>query len=193
MAMAYAVKVSQVDQQEQAKSISNIESQNPFIRSKVIIFCIYWHMKMLKRGKKHGPLFLEVGTSCEAKTLVQEGLLHDWELKDCERYIQDYTLTQCYRCYGYILTAMMCKGRKNCGHCAKEHASNSCPTSDNPATSHCCNCMGKHTAWLRQCPERAARAGRLAAAYESRPSLYKSPAKMSPETSCTHPPPPPSH
>ena len=191
MVMAHAVKVSRVDQKEQAKSISNIESQNPSLMSRVKILCVSWRVKTLKRGKTHGPLLLEVGTPMEANILVQEGLLHDGELKDCELFIEDCTMTQCYRCYHYGHTAHTCKGKRNCGHCAKEHASNSCPTSKNPATYSCCNCKGKHTAWSRLCPERAARASRAAAAYAARPSLYKIPAKFSSDLSCPPPPPPP--
>jgi hypothetical protein len=179
MVMAHAVKLSRVDQNEQAKSISNIASQNPSLKSRVEILCVSWRVKMLKRGKSPGPLLLEVVTPMEANILVQEGLLHDGELKDCELFIEDCTMTQCYRYYHYGHTAHTCKGRRNCRHCAKEHASNSCPTSKNPATYSCCNCKGKHTAWSRLCPERAARTSRAAAAYAARPSLYKIPAKFS--------------
>ncbi len=97
--MAHAVKLSKVDHNEQAKSISNIASQNPSLKSRVNILCVSWHVKTLKRGKTHEPLLLEVGTPMEAKILVQEGLLHDRELKDCELFIEDCTMTQCYQCY----------------------------------------------------------------------------------------------
>ncbi len=99
MVMAHAVKVSRVDQKEQAKSISNIESQNPSLMSRVRFLCVSWHVKPLKRGKTHGPLLLEVVTPMEANILVQEGLLHNEELNDCELFIKDCTVTQCYRCY----------------------------------------------------------------------------------------------
>jgi hypothetical protein len=91
--MAHAVKVSRVDQNEQTKSIYNIESQNPTLKSRVKILCISWRQKTLKRGKTHGPLLLEVGTPSEANILVQQGLLHDGALKDCELFIEDCTLT----------------------------------------------------------------------------------------------------
>ncbi len=187
--MAHAVKVSRVDQNEQAKSITFIESQNPTLKSRGKILHISWRPKMLKRGKTHWPLLLKVKTHGEANTLVPEGLLHDGELKDYELFIEDCTLTQCYRCYHYGHTAKTCKGRRNCGNCAKKYASNNCPTSKNPTTSFCCNCKGKQIAWSRLCPERAAQASRAAATYAARPSLYKIPAKLSSETSC--PPLPP--
>ncbi len=158
--------------------------------SRVGILCVSWRVKTLKRGKTHGPLLLEVWNPMEANILVQEGLLHDGELKDCELFIEDCTMTQCYRCYHYGHAAHTCKGKRNCGHCAKEHASNSCPTYNNPATHSCCNCKCKDTAWSRLCPERAARASRAAAAYAARPSLYKIPAKFCSDLSCPPPPPP---
>jgi hypothetical protein len=77
MVMAHAVKVSRVDQKEQAKSILNIESQNASLMSRVIILCVSWRVETLKRGKTHGPLFLEMETHREANILAQEGLLHD--------------------------------------------------------------------------------------------------------------------
>ncbi len=191
--MAHAVKVSRVDQKEQTNSISNIESQNPSLKSRVKILHVSWHLKTLKSGKTHGPLFIEEGTPGEAIILVQEGLLHDGELKDCELFIEDCTLTQCYKCYHFGHTAKTSKGRRNCGHCANEHNSRSCPTSKNPNTYSCCTCKGKHTAWSRLRPVRAAQASRAGAAYAARPSLYKIPAKSSPNLSCPTPlSPPPS-
>jgi hypothetical protein len=47
MVIAHAVKVSRVDQNEQAKSISNIESQNPTLKSRVKILRISWRQKTL--------------------------------------------------------------------------------------------------------------------------------------------------
>jgi hypothetical protein len=190
MVMAHAVKVSRVDQNEQAKSITNCESQNPSLKSIVRILCVSWRLKTLKCGKTHGPLLLEVGTPGEANILVQEGLLHVGELKDCEHFIQDCTLTQCYKCYHFRHTAKTCKDRRNCGHCAKEHDSGSCPTFQNPATYSCCNDKGKLTAWSRLCPVRAAQASRADAAYAARPSLYKILAKSSHDPSCPSPLPP---
>jgi hypothetical protein len=58
--MTHAVKVSRVDQNEQAKSMSNIASQNPTLKSRVKILRVSWRIKTLKRGKMHGSLLLEV-------------------------------------------------------------------------------------------------------------------------------------
>ncbi len=48
---------------------------------------------MLKRNILYGLFLLEVGTTMEDNILVQEGLLHNGELKDCEHFIEDLILT----------------------------------------------------------------------------------------------------
>jgi hypothetical protein len=70
MVMAHSVKLSRVDQIEQAKSITNIESQNSFLKSRVIILHVSWRIKRLKCGKTHGHLLLEMKTPMEANILV---------------------------------------------------------------------------------------------------------------------------
>jgi hypothetical protein len=54
MAMALSVTLSRVDKKEQAKSISNIESQNPSLQARVKILCVSWRIKMLKRARRMG-------------------------------------------------------------------------------------------------------------------------------------------
>jgi hypothetical protein len=98
MVMAHAVKVSKVDLKEQTKFISNLEAQNPSLKSRVKILRVAWRSKILKLRKTHGSLLIEVRTPREAIILVQEGLFHDGELKDCELFIEDCILTQCFHC-----------------------------------------------------------------------------------------------
>jgi hypothetical protein len=42
-----------------------------------------WKKNTLKAEKLHGPLMINMGTLEEANILIQEGLLHDHELKYC--------------------------------------------------------------------------------------------------------------
>ncbi len=44
MVMAHAVKVNRVDQKEQAKSLSNIESQNHSLKSRINILRVSWRV-----------------------------------------------------------------------------------------------------------------------------------------------------
>ncbi len=120
---------------------------------------------------------------------MQEGLLHDGELKDCELFTKDCTVTQCFKWQQYGHTAKICNGRRSCTFCAKEHDYRS-PTQQTPSSHSCSNCKGKHTTWTKLCPVQAAQASKASAAYAARPSLYKIPANFTPDLPCppTSPP-----
>jgi hypothetical protein len=185
--LAHAVRTCRVDPAEQAESISDLEAQNPSLKGKVKILHVAWRLRTLKERKLHGPLLLEVGTPSEANIFVQEGLLHDGELKDCELFHGDCNLTQCFRCQHYGHTPKQCHSKLACGFCAKEHETRSCPSSNSPQTFSCSNCKGKHPTWSQLCPDKQAIASRAAAAYAARPLLYKVPAKF--PLSCSPPSP----
>ncbi len=151
--MAHIATVTRVDKNEKDNSYANIESQKLCLKSKVGVLWLFCCVKMLKHGKVHGAIHLMVWRLMEANTFVQQVLLRDGELKDCELFIQDSTITQCYKHYNFRKTAKIYKGKINCGYCAKELASIRCPTYKNCATYYCCNCKGKHTPLSRLCCE----------------------------------------
>ncbi len=91
--MVYAVKVSRVDQKEQAKSISYLESQTLLSRPQSKIFVFPGTFRTLKCDQMHGLLLLEVSTPGDAIKLVQEALLDDGELKDRKLFSKDSTST----------------------------------------------------------------------------------------------------
>jgi hypothetical protein len=66
----------------------------------------------LKLRTTHGPLLIKVGSLREANILVQEGLSHKGELKNCELFIEDCTVMQSFNCQHYVNNARMCKGKK---------------------------------------------------------------------------------
>ncbi len=83
----YAVNVIEVDHKERAKFISHMQTQNLSIKSKVKHVFFSWLLMKLKRGKMLVSLFLEVETPGRRNNLVQESLLHDKELLDCDLII----------------------------------------------------------------------------------------------------------
>jgi hypothetical protein len=75
MVMAHCVQVSRVDPKEQAKSISNLEAQNPLLQPKVKILRVAWRLSTLRQRNTHGPLLIEVGSPEEANIFIEEGLV----------------------------------------------------------------------------------------------------------------------
>jgi hypothetical protein len=142
--MVHAVRTNRIETANQEKALAELQAQNPQLKDKVIFLKLTWQQKTLKAGRLHGPLLVDVGTPEEANTLVQEGLLHDYELKNCVLFRGECIMTQCFKCYHYGPIAMTCKRPQTCGNCAKGHPSAACPTSKDPCTDSCSNCKGKH-------------------------------------------------
>jgi hypothetical protein len=60
-----------------------LHTQNQLLKGRVKFLRVAWKKTTLKTGKPHGLLLIDVGTPEEANTLVQEGLIHDNELRNC--------------------------------------------------------------------------------------------------------------
>jgi hypothetical protein len=97
--MAHAVRANCVQTSNQEKALVELQSQNLQLKNKVRFLKLAWRKKTLTNGKLHGALLIEVGTSGEANTLVQECLLHNHELKNCEIFHSECNTTQCFKCY----------------------------------------------------------------------------------------------
>jgi hypothetical protein len=171
--MVHAVRTNKIETASQEKALAELQDQNPQLKDKVKFLKLAWKQKTLKAGKLHGPLLIDVGTLEEANALVLEGLLHDHEIKNCELFHSECITTQYFKCYRYDHISVTCRRSQTCRDCAKKHPSAACQTAKDPRTYFCSNCKGKHQACDRACAVRKAEAERAAAAYATRPTLYK--------------------
>jgi hypothetical protein len=55
-----------------------------------------------------------MGASDKANTLVLEGLLDDYELKNCKTFHSECNMTQCYKCTCYGHIALACRYMQRC-------------------------------------------------------------------------------
>ncbi len=193
--MVHTVRTNRIETANQEKALAELQAQHPQLKDKVKILKLTWKQKTLKVGKLHGPLLIDIGTPDEANTLVLEGLLYNHNLENCELFHGECTMTQCFKCHQYGDIAMICRRPQTCVNCAETHLSATCQTAKDPRTHFCSNCTGKHQAWDRVCPVRKAETEQAAAAYATRPTLYKvtsnaSPTAQSPPISFHSPPQP---
>jgi hypothetical protein len=170
--MVHAVRNNVIKTGNKAKALAELQAQNLQLKGKVRLLKLTWQQKVWKARKLHGLLLVDVGTPKEASILVQEGLLHNHELKNCELFHSECIMTQCFKCYHYGHFAVTCRRPQTCGSCRKGHPLAACPTKKHPRTRFCSNCKGKLQTWARACPVRKAEAERATAAYATRPTLY---------------------
>jgi hypothetical protein len=174
--IAHGIRVAAVDPAKKEDAIAGIIAQNPGLLGQVEIVRLAWARKTIKLGKRIAPLHIGVATPEQANTLIEQGLLLDSELHDCEVFWGDCQLVQCFHCQSYKHTAKHCRNAVRCGFCAAiGHASKDCANQGNPEMYRCAVCKGgkKHTSWARECPVRREQVAEAQKAYLTRPARFQ--------------------
>ena len=174
--LAHGIRVAAVDPARREEAIKGIIAQNPKLQGRVEIVRLSWAKKTIKLGKRIAPLHIGVATPEQANMLIEQGLLLDSELHDCEVFWGDCQVVQCFHCQSYKYIAKYCRNAVRCGFCAAiGHASKDCANQGNPDMHRCAVCKGgkKHTAWARECPVRKERVAEAQRAYLTRPTRFQ--------------------
>jgi hypothetical protein len=90
---AHGVRVAAVDASNQAQAIETIRNMNARLHPNLGIARVAWTMTTLKIGKRYGALIIEMESIESANRLISQGLIHEGELKYCERFIRDARVT----------------------------------------------------------------------------------------------------
>lgn len=170
--MAHGIKVSQV--QNQAQAIADIYQQNPRLQGAIEIVRVAFTKRLLKSGRATGPLIISVTEPEQANRLIDAGLIWSYELHDCEPFVGDCVITQCFKCYQYGHVSHKCHNLQRCGFCAGTgHATNDCLGREDCTKHQCVQCKGNHPSWARECLVRGQHAEAAQAAYNTRPVRYQ--------------------
>ncbi|OHE90236.1 zinc knuckle [Colletotrichum orchidophilum] len=123
--------------------------------------------------KSASSIIVEFAKAEDANKLIDEGLIWQGEVFQCERYDRQCRLRQCFRCHTYGHIGTQCKATTTCGYCAQEHATRECPSKSDTATPRkCAACHGEHEAWHGRCPTRIRELAKIKAAYKQRPRYH---------------------
>jgi hypothetical protein len=110
----------------------------------------------------------------DANKIIDEGLIWQGEVFQCERYERQCRVKQCFKCQKYGHIGTQCKAPTACGYCAQEHNTRDCPSkSGQSIPRRCATCRGEHEAWNRQCPTRKDEIAKAKLAYEMRPRYHQ--------------------
>lgn len=170
--LAHGVRVNQVQNQEQA--ITDIYKQNPRLAGTVDILRVAFSKKLIRSGRKTGPLIVSVAEPEQANRLIDAGLILGYELHSCEPYDGNCIVTQCFNCFAYGHLARNCRNTARCGSCgAPGHATNDCLGIEDREKHRCVPCRGNHQSWARECPVRKKQVAAAQAAYNIRPTRYQ--------------------
>jgi hypothetical protein len=170
--LAHGIRTSTMDMSKLDEIRAQILQDNrPFIPRAEIR-----HIGWLTRDattKTATTITIEFTKPEDANKIIDEGLIWQGEVFQCERYERQCRVKQCFKCQRYGHIGTQCKAATACGHCAQEHDTRDCPSRAGQAvTRKCAACRGEHEAWSRQCPTRKDEIAKARTAYEMRPRYH---------------------
>ncbi|EGU72833.1 hypothetical protein FOXB_16658, partial [Fusarium oxysporum f. sp. conglutinans Fo5176] len=148
-----------------------LQDNKPFIPTAEIKY-IGW-LTRSSSSKSASSVVVEFTRPEDANKVIDEGLIWQGEVFQCELYDRQCRVRQCFQCHKYGHIGTQCKATITCGYCAQEHPTRDCPTkSDRDAPRKCAACNGVHEAWNNQCPVRKQEVNKAKAASKLRPRYH---------------------
>ena len=181
MVMVHGIRVSTIDATNKPEAIEAIYSQNTNWTD-IEILAVAWSRKTIRDRKVVAPLYVGVAEPEQANHLIDAGMCWESQLHDCEPFVGDCQVTQCFRCYKYGHTGRNCKDPAKCGYCGDQgHSTNTCLVKDNLEAHRCAACAkpeARHRAWSPECPVRKNRVTAARRAYAQRPTRFEVPRQV---------------
>jgi hypothetical protein len=168
---AHGVRVQAVDTGNQKEILTTIREMNQRLHPDTDLVRVAWNKRTTESGQRYGSLIVETGSIEAANRLISHGLIHEGEVKFCDRFVREARITQCIRCNKYGHVARVCKNQAACGRCAGTHLTNDCEK--NQEVKKCALCQGNHHAWAKTCQHRQREAERAQIALRTAPTFYE--------------------
>ena len=112
------VKMEHIKTANQSQAIGYLQTANARLHPDLQIKKIAWSTRAIREKKAFSTLHMEVATAETANRVIPEGLIIDYEIKDCEIFTKGCTMTQCFSCHKYGHIGRSCPNPTACGHCA---------------------------------------------------------------------------
>lgn len=170
--LVHGIRTNSMDM-DKSEDIRNeiLLDNKPFIPNADIRYIGWLSRKSLI--KPASSIIIEFKNPVDANKIIDEGLIWQGQVFQCELYNKGSRLKQCFQCQKYGHIGTQCRATKACGVCAEEHSSRDCPTRiDTSAPRKCAVCQGSHAAWSGQCPIRKDEMAKIRAAYDARPVYH---------------------
>jgi hypothetical protein len=170
--IAHSIRTSTIDMERFEETRDQMLLDNkPFIPQAEIRY-IGW-LTRTARTKAFSSIIIEFSKPEDANKIIDEGLIWQGEVFQCERYERQCRVKQCFKCQHYGHIGTQCKATIACGYCAQEHESRDCPSKlDRNVPRKCAACRGEHEAWSHQCPTRKEEKAKARTAYDVRPYYH---------------------
>ena len=116
-----SVKMEHIKTANQSQAIGYLQTANVRLYPDLQIKKIAWSTRAIREKKAFSTVHIEVATAETANRVIAEGIIIDYELKDCERFTKGCTMTQCFNYHNYSYIGRSFINPTACGHCAGAH------------------------------------------------------------------------
>ena len=170
--IAHGMRTSTIDMDRFEETRDQLLLDNkPFIPQAEIRYVGWLTRNALTKAAS--SVIIEFSKAEDANKIIDEGLIWQGEVFQCERYERQCRVKQCFKCQHYGRIGTQCKATIACGYCAQQHESRDCPSKlERNIPRKCAACRGEHEAWSHQCPTRKEERAKARAAYDVRPYYH---------------------
>lgn len=173
--LVHGVPVNRVNVNNQAQVIEQIKMENSCIIKGMDIKFVGWLSPKTIQNKKASSLIVEFTKPEHANMAIDEGLIIEAAMQQCEYYDRGCKLKQCFNCQQYGHIGSQCTAAQVCSYCAEAHNAKECEKRavNPPAEPKCAVCDGKHTSWSNACKKRQEEQMKIKRALENRPGRHR--------------------
>ncbi|KDN71154.1 hypothetical protein CSUB01_12466 [Colletotrichum sublineola] len=170
--LAHGIRTSSMDMERFNEIRDDLLQDNKAFIPTAEIKYIGWLTRSASK-KTASSIVVEFSKAEDANKLIDEGLIWQGQVFQCERYDRYCRLRQCFKCHTYGHIGTQCKATITCGYCAQEHLTRDCPSKNDTETPRkCAACHGEHEAWNGRCPARIREKAKIKTAYNQRPRYH---------------------
>ncbi|KAG9243036.1 hypothetical protein BJ878DRAFT_399789, partial [Calycina marina] len=103
-------------------------------------------------------IIIEFTNHHTANAFIENGMVYQDQLHECEQYSPESEVRQCLKCQEYGHSGTRCDKPQKCGWCSLPHTTQDCTTkykrgSNGKEQKTRANCKGNHEAWHKLCPK----------------------------------------
>ncbi len=146
------VKVEHINTNNQFDVIKYLQNVNASFHSSLIIKKMSWSFRVIWDKKRYFTLHMKIIIVEMINRMFFENLMKIFEIKECELFIKNCILQQCFNCQKYEHIEKHCRIVVVCEKCVMKHHINECDSSIIEKYKMCETCKNReHIAWSSKC------------------------------------------
>jgi hypothetical protein len=149
------VKIKYIDTNNQFDVIKYLQNVNASLHSNLIIKKMSWSFRVIRNKKRYFTLHMKIIIVKLINRMLFENFMKIFEIKECEQFIKNCILRQCFNCQKYEHIKKHCRIVVVCEKCVMRHHINECDSLIIKKYKMCETCENReHIAWSSKCKMR---------------------------------------